>query len=78
MVVARILEPQSKLATSQWWHTTTLPEILGVSDAREDDLYARHGTGFSNARRSSKKNSRRAISHNDGLALYDLTSELLR
>ena len=39
MVVARILEPQSKLATSQWWHTTTLPEILGVSDAREDDLY---------------------------------------
>ena len=34
MVVARILEPQSKLATSQWWHTTTLPEILGVSDAR--------------------------------------------
>ncbi len=40
MVVARILEPQSKLATSQWWHTTTLPEILGVSDAREDDLYA--------------------------------------
>ena len=40
MVVARILEPQSKLATSQWWHTTTLPEILGVSDARKDDLYA--------------------------------------
>ena len=40
MVAARILEPQSKLATSLWWHTTTLPEILGVSDADEDDLYA--------------------------------------
>ena len=40
MVAARILEPQSKLATSLWWHTTTLPEILGVSDANEDDLYA--------------------------------------
>ena len=34
MVAARILEPQSKLATSLWWHTTTLPEILGVSDAK--------------------------------------------
>ena len=27
MVAARILEPQSKLATSLWWHTTTLPEM---------------------------------------------------
>ena len=40
MVAARILEAQSRLATSQWWHSTTLPEILGVSDADEDDLYA--------------------------------------
>ena len=33
MIVARILDPESKLATTRWWHTTTLPEILGVSDA---------------------------------------------
>lgn len=39
MVAARILEPMSKLATTRWWHTTTLPEELGVSDAGEDDLY---------------------------------------
>ena len=40
MVAARILEPESKLATTRWWHTTTLPAALGVSDASEDDLYA--------------------------------------
>ncbi len=40
MVAARILEPDSKLATTRWWHTTTLPESLGVADADEDDLYA--------------------------------------
>ena len=39
MVAARILEPQSKLATTLWWSDTTLPEILDISDADEDDLY---------------------------------------
>jgi hypothetical protein len=40
MVAARILEPESKLATTRWWHTTTLPASLGVGDADEDALYA--------------------------------------
>src|SRR4030067_306504 len=40
MVAARILQPHSKLATTRWWHVTTLPEILGVLDATEADLYA--------------------------------------
>ncbi len=61
MVVARILEPQSKLATSQWWHTTTLPEILGVSDADEDDLYAAMDWVLKR-QEVIEKNSRRAIS----------------
>ena len=29
MVAARILAPESKLATTRWWHTTTLPVDLG-------------------------------------------------
>ena len=33
MVAARILEPASKLATTRWWHNTTLPEMFGVADA---------------------------------------------
>jgi len=33
MIVARIINPQTKLATTRWWHTTTLPEELRVADA---------------------------------------------
>ncbi len=40
MVTARILKPASKLATTRGWHTTTLPDALGVADADADDLYA--------------------------------------
>src|SRR5215831_5232073 len=40
MVAARILAPSPKLATTRWWHTSTLAEEFGVADASEDDLYA--------------------------------------
>jgi hypothetical protein len=29
MVAARVLAPHSKLATTRWWHVTTLPEVGG-------------------------------------------------
>jgi len=73
MVAARILEPQSKLATTLWWADTTLPEILEVSDADEDDLYnamdwlLEHQSGIEN------KLAGRHL-ENNALALYDLTS----
>ena len=40
MVAARIVAPSPKLATTRWWHTTTLASDFGVADANEDDLYA--------------------------------------
>jgi hypothetical protein len=40
MVAARITAPHTKLATTRWWHTTTLAEDFGVAEASEDDLYA--------------------------------------
>ena len=40
MVASRILSPATKLATTRWWHTTTLAEDFGVVGATEDDLYA--------------------------------------
>ena len=73
MVVARILEPQSKLATSLWWHTTTIPEILGVMDADENDLYAALDWVLERQELIEKKLAARHLD-NDGLALYDLTS----
>jgi len=73
LVVARILEPQSKVATSRWWHTTTLPEMLGVSDADENDLYAAMDWVLERQEHIEKKLAARHL-ENDGLALYDLTS----
>ncbi len=40
MVAARIAAPHTKLATTRWWHTSTLAEDFGVTEANENDLYA--------------------------------------
>ena len=40
MIAARVLEPQSKLATARSWHHSTLGELFGVEDADENELYA--------------------------------------
>src|SRR3970040_706778 len=52
MVAARILQPHSKLATTRWWHVTTLPEILVVCDrnARGGKGTCRSTTGCWQAR----------------------------
>src|SRR4030067_467854 len=73
MVAARILQPHSKLATPRWWHVTTLPEILGVCDATEDDLYDAMDWLLKRQERIEKKLAARHLREN-GLVLYDLTS----
>lgn len=40
MIAARLLDPQSKLATTRSWDHSTLGEAFGVSGADEDELYA--------------------------------------
>ncbi len=39
LIAARVLAPHTKLATTRWWHTSTLAEEFGVTAADEDDLY---------------------------------------
>ena len=73
MVMARIIEPTSKLATTRWWHTTTLPELFGVADADEDDLYAALDWLMTRQGRIEKKLAARHL-HKGGFVLYDLTS----
>ena len=73
MVAARILEPDSKLATTRWWNTTTLPEILGVTDADEDDLYDAMDWLLERQSRIEKKLAARHLKEG-GLVLFDLTS----
>lgn len=73
LVAARILEPDNKLATTRWWHGTTLPSDLGVSDADEDDLYGAMDWLLARQDQIEKRLAARHLK-NDGLALYDLSS----
>ena len=73
MVAARIISPRSKLATTRWWHRTTLPRELGVEDATEDDLYAAMDWLLARQPAIEKKLAGRHL-RKDGLVLYDLTS----
>ncbi len=73
MVAARILEPRSKLATTAWWGDTTLPEMLNVRDADEDDLYAAMDWLLDRQEDIESKLAGRHFEKN-GLVLYDLTS----
>jgi transposase len=73
MVAARIVAPSPKLATTRWWHTTTLASEFGVADANEDDLYAAMDWLLGRQEAIQKKLAGRHL-HDGGLVLYDLTS----
>lgn len=75
MVAARVLapKPQSKLATPRWWGNTTLPDLLGVAGADEDDLYAAMDWLLQRQPAIEKKLAARHL-EDKGLALYDLSS----
>jgi len=70
MVAARIVAPHTKLATTRWWHTTTLAEDFGVADADEDDLYAAMDWLLERQDRIQKKLAARHL-RAGALVLYD-------
>jgi hypothetical protein len=73
MVAARIVAPHTKLATTRWWHTTTLAEDFGVAEADEDDLYAAMDWLLARQDQIQKRLAARHLRHG-GLVLYDLSS----
>ena len=73
MVVARVLTPASKLATSQLLDTTSLGRTLGVSDATEDELYAALDWLVERQDAIEQRLAERHLEPG-GLVLYDLTS----
>ena len=73
MVASRIVAPQTKLATSRWWQTTTLAEDFAVSDANESELYAAMDWLLQRQGAIEKKLATRHLSAG-GLVLYDLSS----
>jgi len=73
VVAARILEPDSKLATTRWWHDTTLPRILGVNDVDEDEVYEAMDWLLGRQPTIEKKLAARHLKEGS-LILFDLTS----
>src|SRR5260370_1319929 len=73
MIVERWLDPCSKLATTRPWHSTTLAEELGVSEALEDELYPAMDWLFERQPRIEKKLAERHL-REGSLVLYDVSS----
>jgi hypothetical protein len=77
MIVARVIEPQSKLATARGFHPDTasssLGEVLALSAADEDDLYAAMDWLLPRQQRIERALAKRHLSQGS-LVLYDLTS----
>src|ERR1017187_5878562 len=73
LIAARVLAPHTKLATTRWWHTTTLAEEFGVAGADEDDLYAAMDWLLERQPLIERKLAARHLGEGS-LALYDLSS----
>jgi len=73
MIAARIVAPSPKLATTRWWHATTLAEDFGVVDANENDLYAAMDWLLIRQEAIQNKLAQRHL-RDGGLVLYDLSS----
>jgi Transposase DDE domain len=73
LIVARVCEPDSKLATTRWWHDTTLAVDLGVAEASTDQVYA--AMDWLGARQAKIETAlaRRHLGPG-GLVYYDLSS----
>ena len=73
MIAERLIRPCSKLATTRFWHSTTLAESLGVGEADEEDLY---GAMDWLLKRQSRIENKLAQRHFEaaGQVLYDVSS----
>lgn len=73
MVASRIVQPETKLATTRRWHCSTLAEDFGVADASEDELYA--AMDWLLGRQDAIEHKLAARHLREGaLVLYDLSS----
>jgi len=73
LIVSRVCEPGSKLATSRWWADTTLGVDLGVADASSDAVY--HAMDWLVARQDGIEQALAARHLTaGGLVYYDVSS----
>jgi Transposase DDE domain len=73
LIVARVCQPGSKLATTRWWQDTTLAVDLGVAEASTDQVYAAMDwLGARQAKIEAALARRHLVP--GGLVYYDLSS----
>ena len=73
MIAERLIHPCSKLATTRFWHTSTLAAELGAVEADENNLYEAMDWLLSRQNRIEKKLAARHL-REGSLVLYDVTS----
>ncbi len=73
MIVARLLRPGSKLATTRAWNQTTLGESLGVEAADVDELYQAMDGLLARQARIERELAKRHLDQGS-LVLYDVSS----
>jgi Transposase DDE domain len=73
LIIARVLRPASKLATTRWWADTTLAQDLGVADASTDEVYGAMDWLAGRQDQIERTLARRHLAPG-GLALFDLSS----
>jgi len=73
MIAARVLDPQSKLATARSWEYSTLGQWFGVEDSNEDELYAAMDWLLERQSVIEQRLAKRHLSEG-GRVLYDLSS----
>lgn len=77
LIIARVIRPTSKLATTCWWDDTTLGADLGVAGASTDETYAAMDWLLTRQDAIQAQLARRhlaAEANPSGMALFDLSS----
>ncbi len=72
LIIARVLRPGSKLATTRWWADSTLVD-LGVGDTTTDGVYQSMDWLVERQDRIEETLAKRHLT-NGGVAMFDLTS----
>lgn len=73
MIISRVINAQTKLATTRSWHDSSLAEILNVEDADEDALYSAMDWLLKRQPEIEKKLAERHLKEGS-LCLYDVSS----
>jgi Transposase DDE domain len=73
LIVARVIQPGSKLATKSWWTDTTLGADLGIDDVSTSEIYAAMDWLFSRQDDIERQLVDRHLTES-GKVLFDLSS----